>query len=210
MGALRLAIALAVAAIPLPVLAQQAPAPVVDRVLRWQPFIAEASVRFGIRQTWIVRVMRAESGGNTHLGGRLIRSRAGAIGLMQLMPGTWAAMREAHGLGTDPDQPRDNILAGTAYLRAMYDRFGYPGCFAAYNAGPGRYAAYLARRSTLTAETVGYLAAVTGRPAALAIAADSPPRQLLFALRRDLQSAPQTPAPVPAESGLFAVRKGRE
>ena len=59
------------------------------------------------------------------------------MGLMQLMPATWAAMRAEHGLGHDPHDPRDNILAGTAYLRAMYDRFGYPGLFAAYNAGPG-------------------------------------------------------------------------
>jgi len=210
MGALRLGAALALAVIPLPVIAQQPPAPVADRVLRWQPEIAEASARFGIPQAWIVRVMHAESGGNTHLDGRPIRSRAGAVGLMQLMPGTWAAMRDAHGLGADPDQPRDNILAGTAYLRAMYDRFGYPGCFAAYNAGPGRYAAYLARRSTLPAETVGYLAAVTGRLSASAIASDTKPRQLLFALRRDLQSAPSSPAAAPAENGLFAVRKGSE
>jgi soluble lytic murein transglycosylase-like protein len=210
MGAVRLAAVLALAAMPLPAIAQQPPAPVADRVLRWQPEIAEASARFGIPQAWIIRVVRAESGGNTHLDGRPIRSRAGAIGLMQLMPDTWAAMRLAHGLDSDPDQPRDNILAGTAYLRAMYDRFGYPGCFAAYNAGPGRYAAYLARRSALPAETVGYLAAVTGRSSAPAIAADSPPRQLLFALRRDLQSVPSSPAAAPADNGLFAVRKGSE
>lgn len=210
MGAVMLAIALAVAAIPLPVIAQQRPAAVVDRVLQWQPAIAEASARFGIPQAWIVRVIRAESGGNTHRGGRPIRSRAGAIGLMQLMPSTWAAMRAEHGLGADADNPRDNILAGTAYLRAMYDRFGDPGCFAAYNAGPGRYAGYLARRSTLPAETVHYLAAVTGRPSAPALASDTAPRQLLFALRRDLQASPQSPAAVPAERGLFAVRRGGE
>src|SRR3546814_4666575 len=83
--------------------------------------------------------MQAESAGLTHLHGRPITSRAGAMGLMQLMPGTWAAMRQQHGLGGDPYDPRDNILAGAAYLRAMYDRFGYPGLFAAYNAGPARY-----------------------------------------------------------------------
>src|SRR5689334_17532186 len=60
------------------------------------------------------------------------RSRAGAMGLMQLMPATWRAMRASLGLGQDPHDPRDNILAGTFYLRAMYDRFGYPGLFAAY------------------------------------------------------------------------------
>ncbi|GLS35130.1 hypothetical protein GCM10010869_07180 [Mesorhizobium tianshanense] len=48
--------------------------------------------------------------------------------------------REMRGLtvGPDPHDPRDNILAGAAYLRAMQDRYGFPGLFAAYNAGPER------------------------------------------------------------------------
>jgi len=133
-----------------------------DPVAQWQPHIAEASARFGVPSDWIERVMRAESGGRTTLGGRPIISRAGAMGLMQLMPGTWADMRARLGLGRDPHDPRDNILAGTFYLRLMYDRFGYPGMFAAYNAGPGRYAAYLAGRARLPAETIAYLHAVTG------------------------------------------------
>ena len=94
--------------------------------------------------------------------GQPITSRAGAMGLMQLMPGTWKLMRERLGLGPDPHDPRDNILAGTYYLRLMHDRFGYPGLFAAYNAGPGRYAAYLAGRSRLPGETAAYLRTVTG------------------------------------------------
>jgi hypothetical protein len=85
--------------------------------------------------------------------GRPITSRAGAMGLMQLMPATWASMRSALGLGGDPYQPRDNILAGTAYLRAMYDRFGYPGLFGAYNAGPGRYGASVNAGRSLPDET---------------------------------------------------------
>lgn len=133
-----------------------------DEVWRWRPFVVEASGRFGMPTRWIERVMQAESGGRTALAGKPIRSRAGAIGLMQLMPATWDAMRIAHGLGGDPDDPRDNILAGTAYLRAMYDRFGYPGLFGAYNAGPGRYAAHLSGRARLPDETVAYLAAVAG------------------------------------------------
>jgi hypothetical protein len=71
-------------------------------------------------------------------------------------------MRDAHGLGPDPHDPRDNILAGTAYLRAMYDRFGYPGLFAAYNAGPARYAGHLASGNPLPAETRAYLGIVAG------------------------------------------------
>jgi len=131
-------------------------------VARWRPHIEEASARFGVPAAWIERVMQAESGGRTTLGGRPIVSRAGAMGLMQLMPGTWAAMRARLGLGGDPHAPRDNILAGTLYLRLMYDRFGYPGLFAAYNAGPGRYAAYRAGRRGLPGETRAYVARVAG------------------------------------------------
>ena len=131
-------------------------------VERWRPHIDEASARFGVPAEWIERVMRAESGGRTTLGGRPITSHAGAMGLMQLMPGTWAAMRARLGLGPDPHAPRNNILAGTFYLRLMYDRFGYPGLFGAYNAGPGRYAAYLAGKQKLPGETRAYVAAVAG------------------------------------------------
>lgn len=131
-------------------------------VADWHAFVTEGSQRFGVPVPWIEHVMRAESGGRTMLGGRPIVSRAGAMGLMQLMPDTWREMRAALGLGSDPFDPRDNILAGTAYLRLMYDRFGYPGMFAAYNAGPGRYAAWRAGRATLPAETRAYLVAVAG------------------------------------------------
>lgn len=132
-------------------------------VNRWRPYIAEASARYGVPVEWIERVMRAESGGRTTLDGRPIVSRAGAMGLMQLMPGTWADMRARLGLGNDPHAPRDNIMAGTYYLRLMYDRFGYPGLFGAYNAGPARYSAYLAGRSGLPGETRAYMASVAGR-----------------------------------------------
>ena len=131
---------------------------------RWDPYIREASARFAISEEWIRRVMRAESGGLTMLDGRPIASRAGAMGLMQLMPGTWAEMRTKHALGRDPHDPRDNILAGTAYLRAMYDRFGYPGLFAAYNAGPQRYSEHLVARRPLPRETVRYVAFVGSSP----------------------------------------------
>jgi soluble lytic murein transglycosylase-like protein len=129
-----------------------------DAVDRWQPQIEEAAARFGIPTEWIERVMRAESGGQPISNGHPIVSSAGAMGLMQLMPGTWAEMRTRLSLGSDPYNPRDNILAGTAYLRLMYDRFGYPGLFGAYNAGPERYAAYLAGASALPRETRVYLA----------------------------------------------------
>jgi soluble lytic murein transglycosylase-like protein len=132
-----------------------------DAVSRWQPYISEASLRFGIPEDWIVSVMRAESGGHSHRNGKPIRSRVGAIGLMQIMPATWTGLTARYGLGNNPDDPRTNILGGTAYLREMYEQFGYPGLFAAYNAGPGRYAAYRDGRSLLPRETVAYVASIT-------------------------------------------------
>lgn len=144
-----------------------------ESVDRWRPYIAEASARYAVPVEWIERVMRAESGGRTTLNGRPITSHAGAMGLMQLMPGTWADIRARLGLGHDPHDPRDNILAGTYYLRLMHDRFGYPGLFGAYNAGPGRYAAWLVGRSGLPGETRAYIATVAGRDQARAVGAQS-------------------------------------
>jgi hypothetical protein len=78
------------------------------------------------------------------------------MGLMQIMPKTWASLRQQHGLGVDPYDPHDNILAGAAYLRKLHDRYGARGFLAAYNAGPGRYEDHLSGRRTLPAETVDY------------------------------------------------------
>ena len=183
-----------------------------DNVDHWRLYVAEASARFGVPVGWIERVIRAESGGYERLNGRPIRSPKGAIGLMQLMPSTWVSVRSALGLGSDPDDPRDNILAGTFYLRQMYDRFGYPGCFAAYNAGPGRYAAALAGRQSLPRETIAYLGS-----AGAALTEGSPYRpriapQSLFAVRSSgVDQAAAEGAPRPASAGpLFAIRRGAE
>jgi soluble lytic murein transglycosylase-like protein len=189
-----------------------------EAVDRWTAQIAEASARFGVPADWIRRVIRAESGGRTRLAGRPITSRAGAMGLMQLMPGTWRAMRSAHKLGPDPYDPRDNILAGTAYLRAMYDRFGYPGLFAAYNAGPARYARHLATGRPLPPETSAYVAALAGAapgpPAEFAETVAEPPaaappaaRQdsLFFELAGAAAGAPEPDAPDSAASDLLFV-----
>lgn len=179
-----------------------------DAVEQWRPLIAEASYRFGIPAAWIERVIRAESGGRTMLGGRPIRSRAGAIGLMQLMPATWAEMRARLALGNNPDDPRDNVLAGTFYLRLMYDRFGYPGLFAAYNAGPGAYAAYLAGRRALPRETLVYLAAVTGQAALVrSHNRQAALRPGLFVVQREGAVSPFPGRKDMAPSMLFAVRK---
>ncbi len=181
-----------------------------DPIDRWRPLIAEAAARFGVPENWIERVMRAESGGLTMLAGRPITSRAGAMGLMQLMPATWAEMRGRLGLGTNPHDPRDNILAGTLYLRLMYDRFGYPGLFGAYNAGPGRYGAYAAGNRRLPAETQAYLAALTGSmvPAMERRAAAPPavPVNALFAVRRD-EGARSAASSIPA---LFVLVRNND
>ena len=186
--------------------------PRTDPVSRWQAEIAEASARFGMPVAWIERVMRAESGGQTMLDGRPITSHAGAMGLMQLMPATWAAMRAAHHLGRNPHDPHDNILAGTAYLRAMYERFGYPGLFAAYNAGPGRYAAHLATGQTLPTETRAYLAQVSGTPSvSLPSLPQRPPPALFVALRTSNTSVGPSPSRAPDEppDTLFAISPPR-
>lgn len=117
--------------------------------------VAEAAERFGIPAAWIQAIMRIESRGD-----RRAISPKGAMGLMQLMPETWAALRARYGLGRDPFDPRDNILAGAAFLREMHDRYGSPGFLAAYNAGPGRYEDYRDRHRPLPPETVAYVAAL--------------------------------------------------
>ena len=122
---------------------------------QFQAQIKEASQRFGVPDNWIRAVIMAESAGDP----RAVSPR-GAMGLMQLMPGTWDELREQHRLGADAYDPRTNILAGTAYLKAMYERFGSPGLFAAYNAGPGRYAEHLRTGNTLPAETRANVAGI--------------------------------------------------
>lgn len=174
-------------------------------VAPWRNEIAAASTRCGIPAAWIARVMRAESAGMTMLKGRPIRSTKGAIGLMQLMPDTWAELRGQLGLGRDPDHPADNIVAGSCYLRRMYDRFGYPGLFAAYNAGPGRYAAHLREGTPLPAETVAYLRTVSaGSGAAPALPAPHPPASL-FVVHRDRAEGSLGEGSAASDS-LFAVR----
>jgi hypothetical protein len=113
--------------------------------------LTEASNRFHLPVYWLRAVMRAESGGDVKS-----ISRKGAIGLMQLMPATYADLRTRYGLGADPFDPHDNIQAGAAYLRELLDQYGERGFLAAYNAGPGRYEDYLHGRS-LPAETTEYV-----------------------------------------------------
>lgn len=115
-------------------------------------FVDEASKRFAIPVNWIGSVINVESARDVHA-----KSPKGAMGLMQIMPATWAELRERYNLGNDPYDPHDNILAGTANLRELLARYGSPGVFAAYNAGPSRYEEHLAGGS-LPEETRAYVA----------------------------------------------------
>ena len=129
---------------------------------RWDPLVAQASQRFGVPEKWIRIVMQVESGGRTMAGEKQpIVSRAGAMGLMQLMPSTYRDMRTEFRLGADPFAPRDNIFAGAAYLHWLKGKYGYPAMFAAYNDGPGNLEARLMGAGLLPAETRTYVARVT-------------------------------------------------
>jgi Transglycosylase SLT domain len=117
--------------------------------------VSVAARRFAIPEHWIYAVMRAESAGRVNA-----TSPVGAMGLMQIMPATWSQLRARYGLGVDAYDRRDNIMAGAAYIREMYDRYGAPGFLAAYNAGPGRYENYVRGGRSLPIETQNYVARV--------------------------------------------------
>ncbi len=98
---------------------------------------------------------------------------------MQIMPATYAELRERYALGGDPYDPHDNIVAGAGYLREMHDRFGASGFLAAYNVGPARYEDHLATGRPLPEETRNYVASLAPllgdmQSGDTAIAADEP------------------------------------
>ena len=188
--------------------------------------ITEAATRFRLPAVWIRAVMRTESAGDP----RAI-SPKGAMGLMQIMPATWAELRTRHRLGADPYNVRDNIIAGSGYIRELLDRYGSPGWIAAYNAGPGRYDEALNGRP-LPTETRAYVATVasaigSGGTVMAAVDRLAWTRAPLFITQPDRRSAvdsiPAEPssvttpnaapardlsAIVPRLDGLFVTRSG--
>lgn len=191
--------------------------PLVDH---WRNEIDQAAERFQLPSDWIARVMQVESGGRVLADGRPVRSIKGAMGLMQIMPATWEMLRSKYRLGLDPDDPHDNIMAGAAYLRALYDRFGYPALFAAYNAGPARYRDYVGGHAALSAETQTYFRLIVGATTNIPMAtagqaagdgratrSSSRSDQALFFTRAgaSLQSGPADTTGCQTDIGLWAV-----
>lgn len=157
--------------------------------------VAEAAQRFGIPEAWIWAVMRIESNGDP---GAV--SRVGAMGVMQLMPATWATMTARYGLGDNPWDVRANIHAGAAYLREMVDRYGdLSTALAAYNAGPGRVDDWRTRGRPLPAETIAYVAKIAPALGTFGVAA---PAGLPAVSRAPI--AP--PAPSWRSATLFVLR----
>jgi soluble lytic murein transglycosylase-like protein len=109
------------------------PASVTERMSVWEDKLKELCEQYGVEPELARAVMRMESGGNPNA-----ISRAGAIGLMQLMPGT------AKGLGVDPKDPHRNLEGGIKYLAQLSDKYDgdYVKTLAAYNAGSGRVDSY--------------------------------------------------------------------
>jgi hypothetical protein len=98
---------------------------------KYEGMVAAEAERIGLDPNIAVHALYKETGNLKNP--ESARSRAGALGVMQLMPKT------AKELGVDPLNPEDNIRGGVMYLKKMYDKYQDPTlALAAYNAGPGR------------------------------------------------------------------------
>jgi len=183
-------------------------------ITQWQSFIDEAASRSQLPSSRIGSVILAESAGCDAMDGRPTTSVVGAKGLMQLMPATWERFKRQLALGADAYDPRDNILAGAAYLRELYDRFGWPGAAAAYHAGPQRYEDFLKIERPLPQATVNYLARIDRSMARLNANVAAPNMvaattmgtgRELFVAHKPSGAAVDTHAEQPADDGLFVT-----
>lgn len=115
-------------------------------------FLDQKADQYRIPREYARAVMQQESGGNPNA-----ISPAGAIGLMQLMPGT------ARELGVDPRDPYQNMEGGLRYLAQNAEKYGLTGALAAYNGGPGRWEKAGGDISLMPAETQNYVKSIQGR-----------------------------------------------
>lgn len=153
---------------PAPSIASQAAAGAVpsagisQAVRRWDAQVNALSAKYGIDPNFVRRIMQQESGGRTHdKNGNPLTSSAGAIGPMQVMPGTFADMARRYGIKGGITDPDANIEAGVAYLSEQMKRFGNEtAAAAAYNAGPERVKQNIASGKPLPAETKNYVASI--------------------------------------------------
>ncbi|WP_199230934.1 transglycosylase SLT domain-containing protein [Azospirillum sp. TSO5] len=119
--------------------------------------IKESAKNNGVPEEWALALARQESDFQQFKNGKLYTSQAGAIGVMQLMPGT------ARTLGVNAADPYENIDGGIRYYKQLHDQFGDWGIAAgAYNAGPGRMRNYLDDERPLPGETVNHMLKVSG------------------------------------------------
>lgn len=116
--------------------------------------INEMAEKYNLDPALLAAIAEQESGFN-----QSAQSEAGAMGIMQLMPGT------AEGLGVDPSDLRGNLEGGAKYLRQMLDKYDgdVEKALAAYNAGPGSLDSVNGDISQLSGETQKYVPSVMER-----------------------------------------------
>jgi hypothetical protein len=125
---------------------------------KYEDMVISEAKKQGVNPQLALHVLYKETGNLSNP--ETARSKAGAMGPMQLMPGT------AKELGVDPLNPMENIQGGIAYLKKMYSKYQDPAlAAAAYNAGPGRLDKALRSDMGLAAlpkETRNYIVGLAG------------------------------------------------
>lgn len=154
--------------------------------------ITQAAQKYGVDPDLALSIGRAESG----LSANAPDSSAGAIGPMQLMPGT------ARGLGVNPRDVHQNVEGGVRYIKQLSDRYGgdHDLVAAAYNAGPGAVDHF--GGVPPFAETKAYVQKVTGggqKP----LPASTPELDAIFGVKRGAQQ-PAAAQPQPTTPSASA------